>query len=80
MSVALEASESFGPLELRSFPWEQPTTREALAERVASISFIASLPLAERQELLAQATALADGLSEPFPFRYRSDVYVCERL
>jgi len=77
---ALENSPFFGPGEERSFSWEQPHTADELAERIASVSFVAQLEEREREELLAQVRALVADRSEPFCFRYRTDVYVYPRL
>ena len=77
--AAVEASPLFAAIEERTFPWEQPMTRAGLVERVASTSFVAQLPEAERSGLLESAARLADDLPEPFPFRYRADVFVIPR-
>lgn len=76
----LRRSPLFGAEERRSFPWEQPYVASQLAERIASVSFVAALGGAEREELLAEVRGLVADLPEPFPFRYRTDVYVYPRL
>ena len=40
----VDASPLFGPAEERSFPWETAYTRAELAERLASVSFVARSP------------------------------------
>ncbi len=77
----VESSPLFGELEERSFRWEQAMTRAGLSERIASTSFVAQLPEEEQVRLLAAARLLADDRSEPepFPFRYRADVFVVRR-
>ena len=52
------ASRRFTPLEERAVHWDQPMTREVLADRVRSISYIAVMPTAERERLAAEVTAL----------------------
>jgi ubiquinone/menaquinone biosynthesis C-methylase UbiE len=77
--ATVDASPLFGELEERVFPWEQPMTRSGLRERIESTSFVAQLPDDERARLLEAAVALADGLPEPFAFRYRTDVFLIPR-
>ena len=75
----LEGSPLFGEGIDAAFPLVQLSTAAELSERVASTSFVAALPSAERGALLTRARALADGLPEPFPFRYRTEVYAFPR-
>jgi len=75
----LEASPLFGAVEEASFPFAQSFTADDLCERVASTSFVAAATPHEREELLARVRALTVGLEAPFPFRYRTDVYVIPR-
>jgi SAM-dependent methyltransferase len=77
--ASIAASPRFAAGELRSFAWEQPHTASELSERVASVSFVAALDEGERAPLLARVRALVAGEPEPFPFRYRTDVYVYRR-
>jgi SAM-dependent methyltransferase len=75
----LEASLLFGPVEERSFPFAQSFTTDDLCERVASTSFVAAASPDDREELLARVRSLTVGVDEPFPFRYRTEVYVVPR-
>jgi SAM-dependent methyltransferase len=77
--TALERSPLFGPVEERRFRFEQSFTADDLADRVASTSFVAAMPGPERRELLSHVRALAEGLPEPFPFPYRTDVQLIPR-
>ena len=77
--AAFAGSTAFAPLELRSFPWAEPYTAAQLSDRIASISFVARLSDDERQALLTRVRELVAALPEPFPFRYRTDVYVARR-
>jgi ubiquinone/menaquinone biosynthesis C-methylase UbiE len=71
------ASERYTPLAERSVPWAQPMTREVLADRVRSISYIAVMPTAERERLAAEVTALVTRLPEPFDLPYVCRVQWC---
>jgi ubiquinone/menaquinone biosynthesis C-methylase UbiE len=50
--------------------WRQPMTRELLAERVRSISYIAAMPVAERERLAAEVVELVRRLPDEFPLPY----------
>jgi SAM-dependent methyltransferase len=76
---SLERSLLFGQREERLFRFEQWFTAADLADRVASTSFVATMPAPEREELLARVRSLADGLPEPFPFPYQTEVQVIPR-
>ena len=73
------ASGRFTPLREQLFPWEQPLTRELLADRVRSISYIAAMPTAERERHAAEVVALAARRAEPFPLPYLCRVQWCQR-
>jgi ubiquinone/menaquinone biosynthesis C-methylase UbiE len=75
----LDRSSLFGPVEERSFRYEQQFTADDLCDRVASTSFVATLSPVEREELLVRVRALTHGLAEPFPFPYKTEVYVIPR-
>ena len=75
--AAFERTTLFGPLEERRFANEHIQDADGLADRVASISFIASLPADERERVVAAARELAaDG---PVTVPYRTEVLVCDR-
>ncbi len=63
-------SGRFTPLEERVVRWDQPIDRELLAERVRSISYIAAMPVPQREKLVAEVVHLARRLPEPFPLPY----------
>jgi SAM-dependent methyltransferase len=76
--AAFERTTLFGPLEERRFANEHIQDPDGLADRVASISFIASLPADERERVVAAARGLAaDG---PVTVPYRTEVHVADRL
>lgn len=60
----------FTALQETSFGWGQPMTSDLLAERVRSISYIATMPTPERERLAAEVVALVSRLPEPFPLPY----------
>jgi SAM-dependent methyltransferase len=75
----LEQTPYFGAAEVRQFRYEQQFTADDLCDRVASTSFVAAMPPAEREAVLVRVRALARGLPEPFPFPYRTEVLVIPR-
>ncbi len=64
------SSRHFTPLEERVIRWDQPMTRDLLADRVRSISYIAAMPIPQREKLVAEVVHLARRMSEPFPLPY----------
>jgi SAM-dependent methyltransferase len=72
-----EASELFGPLEFRSYPFQHEVDADTMVERISSISWIAVLPDAERARLLDQVRALFDGMPDRFPVPYHTELWWC---
>jgi SAM-dependent methyltransferase len=75
----LTGSDVFGELEERSFPFEQELDRAGLLDRVASISFVAVAPPAERERVLTAVRELAASLPAPIRLAHRTDAFVCFR-
>jgi SAM-dependent methyltransferase len=76
--AAFENTTLFGRLDEQVFLTEQLLDADGIADRVASISFIASLPEPDRERVIAAARALAsDG---PVRVPYRTEVQVCARI
>jgi SAM-dependent methyltransferase len=75
----LARSTLFGPATLGAFTYEQQFTTDDLCDRVASTSFVAALPPVDREELLVRVRALTHGITEPFPFPYKTEVHVIPR-
>ncbi|HEX6762224.1 MAG TPA: class I SAM-dependent methyltransferase [Gaiellaceae bacterium] len=71
-----ERSPLFGPIEVFRFPFAQQFTADDLCDRVSSTSFVATMPAEEREQLLVSVRALVDGVPEPFPFRYVTEIFV----
>jgi SAM-dependent methyltransferase len=74
---AFERTRLFGAFEERAFDQTQRLDADGLADRVASVSFIAALGDAERERLLERVRALAGGGEVELP--YRCEVAVCLR-
>jgi SAM-dependent methyltransferase len=73
---ALDASDRFGPLEERRFPFEQQLDADQLAERIASVSFVAAAPVEARQRLDSDLREVVARLGGSLSFPYVSVVYV----
>ena len=70
-------AELFGPLEEACFSNAQTLDADGMADRIGSISFVASLPERDRLEVLAAARTLA--AQRPVTIPYRTEVQVCRR-
>jgi ubiquinone/menaquinone biosynthesis C-methylase UbiE len=57
--------------------WDQPMTRDLVAARVRSVSYIAEEPRDVQQEYVDRVLALVDGFDEPFPLPYVTHVWWC---
>jgi SAM-dependent methyltransferase len=75
----LVQSALFGPPIVGKFAYEQRFTTDDLCDRVASTSFVAALPALDREELFVRIRALTHAIAEPFPFPYKTEVYVFPR-
>ncbi len=74
----VERSVLFGPLEDRQFEHSQLLDREGLADRFASVSFVAALPDDERAALLEKVVGLM-GDRDAVDFPYHTHVFVTTR-
>jgi SAM-dependent methyltransferase len=72
----LEESELFGQLEERRFSFVQQLDADMLAERIASVSFVAAAPAVARRELDEQLRRVAERLGGRVDFPYLTDAYV----
>lgn len=80
---AFEGSTVFSPLEDAEFPNVQEVTADQVLDRVASTSFIATMPDDERAAVTHRVRAVLE--SDPttrgaFPFPHRTRVYCCRRV
>jgi SAM-dependent methyltransferase len=57
--------------------WDQPMTRDLVAARVRSVSYIAEEPRDVQQEYVDRVLALVDGFDEPFPLPSVTHVWWC---
>ena len=73
---ALEESELFGPVEKRTFPLIQQLDADAVAERIASVSFVAAAPVDVREELDRKLREIVAGQGGLVDFAYVTEVYV----
>ncbi|HET6968351.1 MAG TPA: class I SAM-dependent methyltransferase [Ornithinibacter sp.] len=76
-AAVVAASGRFTPLQEVAFAWDQPVTRDVLADRVRSISYVAVMPPAERERLAAEVVALVARRPEPFALPYVCRVQWC---
>jgi ubiquinone/menaquinone biosynthesis C-methylase UbiE len=77
--AAMDATERFDPLATAEFAFEQRHDVAGYVERAASTSFIAALPDAERERLLAEAEAIGRRLGEPVVLPYVSELFAYVR-
>jgi SAM-dependent methyltransferase len=76
---ALDPGDLFEVADEFHVAWRQPTDVEGVADRVASVSFIAAMPSADRGRLLDRVRAEARSLDEPLAFSYEADVFTFTR-
>jgi SAM-dependent methyltransferase len=60
-------------------PWMQTITRDVLAARVRSVSYIAVMPAEEQQDYVDKVVALTDGFGETFDLTYVTHVWWATR-
>jgi SAM-dependent methyltransferase len=75
---AFDDTKLFGPLEGRVFPNDQSLDADGLADRIASVNFIAKLDEKERTKVVQGARALAGAAGVTIP-QY-TEVLVADRL
>jgi SAM-dependent methyltransferase len=81
---AFDHTSLFGPLHAATFPNEQRVDVNGVLARVASISYIAALPEAERRRVGDQVRVLLAGHpdtagQDEFVILHHTDVFWCER-
>jgi ubiquinone/menaquinone biosynthesis C-methylase UbiE len=77
---ALRASGRFERVTRHQHRWEQSMTKERLADRVRSISYVAASPEADQQQVVDEVLALVADLPDTFPLPYVTDIYCCHRI
>jgi SAM-dependent methyltransferase len=73
---ALEESNLFGPVEHRAFPFSQQLDADGVADRIASVSFVAAAPPKARAELDRQLREVVAAKGGQVDFAYLTEVYV----
>src|SRR5207248_2910601 len=71
----IEATGLLRVVATKEIPFTQSLSREGLVTRVASISFIAALPAAEKREALGAAQELAASLEEPIELPHTTELF-----
>jgi ubiquinone/menaquinone biosynthesis C-methylase UbiE len=77
--TALLQDNGFQGVGYRSAEWNQPLTRDLLAARVRSVSYIADAPADEQQDYVDRVLALVEGLGDTFPLPYVTHVWFARR-
>jgi SAM-dependent methyltransferase len=72
-------SGRYTPLQRRTFAFEHELDRAGLADRVRSVSYIAAMEEAEREENVARVLALVEDKPERFPLPYSTLVFWCSK-
>jgi ubiquinone/menaquinone biosynthesis C-methylase UbiE len=65
----------YADVEYASVEWSQPLTRDLLASRVRSVSYVADEPAHVQQDYVDRVLALADGFEDTFPLPYVTHVW-----
>jgi ubiquinone/menaquinone biosynthesis C-methylase UbiE len=73
---ALEQSELFGAVERRVFPFVQQLDADGVADRIASVSFVAAAPPGRRAELDRKLRGVVTARGGIVDFAYLTEVYV----
>ena len=72
-------SGMFTDLQQQTFGYNQELDRAGLADRVRSVSYVATLDQAERDELVQRVLALVDDKPERFMLPYQTLVFWCSK-
>ncbi len=76
---AFRATPLFTPLRERTFGLVHELDEHGLVDRIASTSYVAALPDADRDRLIRQVRELVRDLPRPLRVPYRTDVFTCRR-
>jgi len=76
----LETSDLFAAGDETHVAWRQPVDVDGVADRVASVSFIAAMPDGERARLLDRLRAMASEMTPPLSLAYVADVFLFRRV
>ncbi len=78
--TAFDQTHQWAALDRREFAHVQPLDRDGVVRRVASVSYIANLPVERRTEVLDQVRGFIRGRAEPIGLPYRCELLVWERI
>jgi SAM-dependent methyltransferase len=73
---AIEASELFGAVEERTFPFVQRLDADGVVDRIASVSFVAAAPPDVRDDLERKLREVVAAQGGEVDFPYLAEVYV----
>jgi len=77
--TAVLASGGFADIAYHRAEWSQPMTRELVASRVRSVSYVAELDEAGQQEYVDRVLPLVAEFDEPFDLPYITHVWTASR-
>lgn len=82
---AFDTTTLFSPLQYSKYGYVQAGTVETVVDRIGSISFIASLPIEEKEDVLDQVRELVKTeaqakKSDVIELPYRTDVFICTKV
>ncbi|MGE5691379.1 MAG: class I SAM-dependent methyltransferase [Pseudomonadota bacterium] len=75
----LARSGRFGPVDSRTWPFEQLLDLETFVDRIASTSYVADLPPVEREALLDEFRELGGRAGDPIVVRYVTQAFAADR-
>ncbi|MEY2421847.1 MAG: hypothetical protein QOI95_1914 [Acidimicrobiaceae bacterium] len=73
--IGLLNGAGYSDVGVKTVEWDQPLTRDLLASRVRSVSYVADEPADVQQDYVDRVLALADGFDETFPLPYVTHVW-----
>ena len=76
---ALLGDHGFEDVRSSDVEWNQPMTRDLVASRVRSVSYVAELDAAGQQEYVDRVLPLVEGFEEPFDLPYVTHVWTARR-
>ncbi|MDQ6697492.1 MAG: methyltransferase domain-containing protein [Actinomycetota bacterium] len=74
------AAGGFTSVEHATQPFVHAMTRDLLAARVRSMSYISAMAVQERERMVSAVVALTTEFDEPFPLPYICHIYWCHRV
>lgn len=75
--TAVLSGGGFVDVQHADVEWAQPMTRDLVAARIRSVSYVAEEPPAVQQEYVDRVLPLVTGFDEPFPLPYVTHLWWC---